>query len=169
MRNLLIVVTLVIVGLTSCGPKNQYKIVGSITGIDSGLVYLQKRDAGEWNVIDSAGLVSGKFNLQGTIESPELWYLTVKDAKVYVPLFVESSVIKVHILADSLEGTSITGSFTHDVYQDYQKQMEPIDEEMNAIYKEYRKARETGDDAAIAKADSMYIIVEAKQKEQILA
>ncbi|MBE0647131.1 MAG: redoxin domain-containing protein [Bacteroidales bacterium] len=169
MRNLLIVVTLVIAGLTSCGPKNQYKIIGSITGIDSGLVYLQKRDGGEWKIIDSAELVSGKFNIKGAIESPELWYLTVKDAKVYVPLFVENSTITVDILADSLEGTSIKGSLSQGVYEDYLKKMEPISEEMNAIYMEYKSAREAGDEVAMAAADSMYEAVEARQKEEILA
>ncbi len=168
MRNLLIVVTLVIVGFTSCGPKNQYKIVGSITGIDSGLVYLQKRDAGEWKVIDSSELVSGKFNLKGTIESPELWYLSVKDARVYVPLFVENSTITVDILADSLDGTVIKGSLSQGVYEDYLKQMKPIEDEMNAIYNDYKNASAAGDEVAIAAADSMYEVVEARQKEQIL-
>lgn len=169
MRNLLIVFISVIVALTSCGPKNQYRITGTITGIDSGTIYLQKREAGEWNKLDSSEIKAGTFTFQGTIEMPELWYLTVKDAKIYVPLFVESSVITVDMLADSLEGTAIKGSFSQDLYQDYLKQMEPIDEEMNAIYKKYRKASETEDEVAMAKADSMYEVVEAKQKKQILA
>ncbi len=169
MRNLLILVTLAVIGLTSCGPKNQYKIVGSVTGIDSGTVYLQKREAGEWKIIDSTELVSGKFNLKGTIDSPELWYVSVKDAKVYIPLFVENSVITVDILADSVDGTSIKGSQTQDVYQNYLKQMEPINEEMNATYSDYRKAKEADDEVAMAKADSLYELVEAKQKDEILA
>ena len=169
MRNLLIIVTLVIVALTSCGVKNQYKIAGTITGIDSGMIYLQKRDAGEWNKLDSSEILAGEFNFQGTIETPEMWYLTVKDAKVYVPLFIENSVITVHILADSLEGTSIKGSLTQDVYESYLKQMEPINEEMSAIYQEYKKAREAEDEVAMANADSLYEVVEVKQKDQILA
>ena len=168
MRNLLIVLTLVVVGLTSCGPKNQYKIVGSITGIDSGLVILQKRAGGEWKVIDSAQLVSGKFNIKGTIQSPELWYLSVKNSKIYVPLFVENSVITVDILADSMEGTAIKGSLTQEAYEKFLKQMEPINEEMNVIYQDYRSAKEIDDEVAMAKADSMYEEVEARQKEQIL-
>jgi len=169
MRNLLIVVTLVIAGLTSCGPKNEYKIVGSIKGIDSGLVYLQQREAGDWKVIDSVELVSGKFNFKGIIESPELWYVSVKDARVFVPLFVENSTITVDILVDSLDGTAIRGSITQGVYENYLQQMKPIEEEMNAIYQDYKIASAAGDEVAVAAADSMYEVVEARQKEQILA
>ncbi|MFC2102502.1 redoxin domain-containing protein [Bacteroidota bacterium] len=168
MRNLLIIVTVMVIGLTSCGPKNQFKIVGSINGIDSGLVYLQKREAGDWKIIDSSELVAGKFTMQGTIESPEFWYLSVKNAKVYVPLFVENSTITVDIMADSLEGTSIKGSLSHQVYENYLKRMEPINEEMNAIYMDYKSAREAEDEVAMAAADSMYELVEARQKEEII-
>jgi len=169
MRNLLIIITLVVAGLTSCGPKNQFKISGTITGIDSGLVYLQKREAGEWKIIDSTMLASGKFNFKGTIDSPELWYVSVKDAKVYVPLFVENSAITVDILADSIDGSTIKGSLTQDVYQNYLNQMEPINDEMNAIYQDYKNAREAEDETAMAKADSMYNLAEAKQKDLVLA
>lgn len=169
MRNLIIVAIMVFAGLTACAPKNQYKITGSITGIDSGVVYLQKREAGEWKILDSVTLVSGKFNFQGTIGSPELWYLTLKNGKVYVPLFVENSVITVNILADSLDKTSIIGSLTQGVYENYLKQMEPIEAEMSVVYQEYRNAREAGDEVAMARADSVYETIEARQKGQILA
>ncbi|MBN1199284.1 MAG: AhpC/TSA family protein [Bacteroidales bacterium] len=169
MRNLLIVLSVVIIGLNSCGPKNQYKIAGSVTGIDTGLVYLQKRDAGEWKIIDSANITAGKFNFNGSIESPELWYLSVKNTKVYVPFFVENSDMTIAILADSLEGTAINGSLSQKVYENYLKQMKPLNQEMNAIYQDYRNAKEANDELAMAKADSMYEVVEANQKEQILA
>lgn len=168
MRNLLIVLSVVIIGLNSCGPKNQYKIAGSITGIDSGLVYLQKREAGEWKIIDSAKITSGKFAFHGNIESPELWYLSVKNTKVYVPFFVENSDMTVAILADSLEGTAINGSLSQKVYENYLKQMKPLNQEMNAIYLDYKNAKEANDEVAMAKADSMYEVIEGRQKEQIL-
>jgi len=169
MRNVLILPALVAIVLSSCGPENQFKITGTITGIDSGLIYLQKREAGEWNKLDSSQILNGAFTFRGTIDMPEMWYLSVKDARVYVPLFVEHANITMDILADSLEGTAIKGSLSQDVYQQYLKQMEPVDEEMNAIYKEYRAAHEAGDEAGIARADSMYKIAEARQKEMILA
>lgn len=169
MRNLVIIAILVVAGLTSCGPKNQYKIAGTINGIDTGTIYLQKREAGEWKVVDSAELVSGTFNFLGTIGSPELWYLTVKNAKVYVPLFVENSDITVDILADSLEGTTIKGSLSQGVYENYLNQMKPIEKEMNDVYQDYMNARNAEDEAGMAKADSMYEAVEAKQKQQILS
>jgi len=169
MKKIAIVAVLIMAALASCGPKDQYTIDGSITGIDTGMVYLQKREAGEWKILDSANITSGKFSFHGNVVSPEMWYLTVKNSKIYVPFIVENSGITMAVLADSLEGTAITGSQSQDVYDNYLKQNEPLSQEMDGIYQEYRMAKEMNDEVAMAKADSMYEAVEGRQKELILA
>ncbi|MBL6950921.1 MAG: TlpA family protein disulfide reductase, partial [Bacteroidales bacterium] len=55
-----------------------------------------------------------------------------------------------------------------DVYKEYITLSEPINNEMSAIYKEYRKAKEADDVAGIARADSLYEVAEAQKKELIV-
>lgn len=168
MRNSIIILALAATAATSCGPGNQYTITGQITGIDTGKIYLQKREAGEWSRIDSGRILEGNFIFTGTIGMPEMWYLAIPGSNVFVPVFVEHAGISVNIPSDSIEGTIVTGSVSNDTYNEFLENMEPIDAEMSRIYKEYRAARDSGDEAAMAKADSLYQVVEGQQKTAIL-
>ena len=61
MKKVLIVLLAAII-LASCSTnKKQYSIQGTVKGIDSGMVYLQKFDSEKWVNIDSSNLVKGEF------------------------------------------------------------------------------------------------------------
>ncbi|MFH1160242.1 MAG: TlpA disulfide reductase family protein [bacterium] len=169
MKNLLILFIALILGSTSCGPKNQFSISGTIAGVDSGKIFLQKQDAGEWIKLDSATIAGGKFEFKGQINSPEEYYLIMEDSKIYVPLFVENARIAVEIFPDSLDATKISGSSTQDKYQMFLEQVKPINEELEGIYKEYRLASEADDTIAMARLDSLYEAAEAKTKTAMIA
>ena len=85
--------------LASCaGQKDSYTINGRITGVDSGMVYLQKFDVSEWVKVDSARILKGAFTFQGKMNMPEMWIITFKQKQVFVPVFVENSKIDVRSL-----------------------------------------------------------------------
>jgi len=142
--------------LVSCaGKKDSYTINGKIIGIDSGTVYLQKYNVSEWVKIDSGTLQKGTFTFKGKIGLPEMWFVTVKDKQVFLPLFVENSDITVEVYADSVDKTNITGSATHDLYKKYQKQSDSLNKLMEACYKDYKAAKDANDTLKMKKADSV--------------
>lgn len=142
--------------LASCaGNRDTYNISGKIIGIDSGLVYLQKFNVSDWVKIDSAKLEKGAFTFKGKTDMPEMWFLTVKDKQVFLPVFVENSNISVEVYADSIDKTNISGSATHDLYLKYQKQSDSLNKLMEAVYRDYKEAKDQNDTIKMEKADSV--------------
>jgi len=168
MRNILLLITFSALVITSCGPKNEYRITGTLTGKDSVQLFLMKRDAGTWVSLDSAMVSDGSFAFSGLIDSPEMYYLSDASREIFIPVFVEQSPMTIDITIDSLMKSEIKGSKTHDVYVEFTNLTEPLNKEMNEIYAQYKKASEAGDEAGMSAADSMYEAAEAKKKELIL-
>ena len=167
MRNVVILLIAFMI-VTACTHTDRYMITGTVDGADSVMVFMKKRDAGKWINVDSAELVAGKFTFTGTIESPEMYYITVSEKNIRMPFFIENSDIIVTITVDSALTTDIKGSAAQDVYKEYIAHSEPINNEMRAIYKEYRKAKEADDEVGIARADSLYEIAAAQKTELIV-
>jgi hypothetical protein len=62
--------------LASCTGKKgeKYTINGVITGMDTGMIYLQKRDLGKWIRTDSTRIKDGKFMFTGKVAIAEMRY-----------------------------------------------------------------------------------------------
>jgi len=155
--------------LASCaGQKDNYTINGRITGVDSGMVYLQKFDVSEWVKVDSSKILKGAFTFQGKMNMPEMWIITFKQKQVFVPVFVENSRIDVRIFADSTDKSTITGSATHDLYKVFQKQTDSLNKLVDACYKDYKTAKESGDSVKMKKADSTNDVLDKALKKNVI-
>ena len=156
--------------LASCaGKKDSFTISGKIIGVDSGTVYLQKYEAADWHKIDSAKLQKGTFTFKGKIGLPEMWFITVKDKQVFLPVFVETSNITVEVIADSVDKATIVGSATHDLFKKYQKQSDSLNKLMEACYKEYKAAKDAGDSVKMKKADSVSDVLDKAVKTNVIS
>ena len=151
--------------LISCSTKkDQYVINGTVKGIDTGKVFLQKYDSEKWVNIDSTLLQKGEFNFKGTIQIPEMWQIVMDEKKVVVPVFVENSQIDVSIFPDSLDKSIIKGSASQDKYQEYITSREVIDQKMEDVYNEWKKAKEAGDSIIMNRADSISNVLDGEMK-----
>jgi len=168
MRNFITLTTFVVIILFSCTPKNQFRINGSISGLDSGVIYLQKMEAGEWLKLDSVQVVKGHFQFRGTIEMPEMWYLAIRDSKILVPFFIENTSIRINILADSVEGTTIEGSASQEVYEDYLDMVQVLNDERDSLNNAYKVAEDSGDVIEMTRIDSCYDQMESRKKALII-
>ena len=139
-----------------------------MTGVDSGIVYLQKTEGGEWIKLDSANIENGKFTFKGMVASPEMWYLTFEERQVHFPFFVENSEISMTLYPDSLEKSVVAGSGANTVYKDYKDQKSTFDNKMNDLYTEYKKAREANDTALMNRLDAASTDLDAEMKKLIL-
>ena len=155
--------------LASCaGNKDQYTIKGVIKGVDTGRVFLQKFDSDHWTNIDSVKLAKGEFTFTGKIGMAEMWHIAMAEKQIYVPVFVENSKIEVQIYADSLDKSSVKGSATQDVYQQYLTLNDAINKKMDDVNSAYKKARETHDTVAMKRADSVSNELDKEMKKQLV-
>ena len=163
-------ILLVGVILASCmpGSKDQYTIKGVIKGVDTGRVFLQKFDSDHWTNIDSVKLAKGEFTFTGKIGMAEMWHIAMAEKQIYVPVFVENSKIEVQIYADSLEKSSVKGSASQDIYQQYLTLNDAINKKMDDVNSAYKKARETHDTVAMKRADSVSNELDKEMKKQLV-
>jgi len=160
---------LIVVILASCtGGKDSYTINGTINGVDSGMVFLQKFDVDQWVKIDSTQLVKGEFTFKGKTLLPEMWYLSMKEKQVFVPLFIENSKINLEIFADSVDKVNISGSVSHDIYKQYQAMNKSLNDKIEEIYKEWKKAKESKDSAAMKMTDSISTELDKQMKQNLI-
>ncbi len=165
----LVFILLSVVILSSCADKkDSYTVNGTIRGVDSGMVFLQKFDVDQWVKIDSVMLSKGEFTFKGKTTLPEMWYISMKEKQVFVPIFIENSKISVEVYADSVDKASITGSATHDTYKKYQEMNKSLNARIEEVYKEWKKAKENNDSVAMAKTDSVSNELDRQMKQNLI-
>lgn len=157
-----------LLSIAACNKNKEgaYTVNGSISGQDTGWIFLKKREEGKWVTQDSVQLKDGKFTFTGKIGLPELFYLGLKNKEGYFPFFIENANITLKAFADSLDKTEVTGSATHDLYKTFLKQDDMYNQKLEALYKDYMAAKEAND---TVKVQSMEAGFDAIQKEQSAA
>jgi peroxiredoxin len=154
--------------LAGCsGNKDQFTIKGTIHGSDTGMVFLQKFDTDHWADMDSVKLEKGAFTFKGKSDMPEMWHIAFRDKEVYLPLFVENGSIEVHIYPDSIDKSEVTGSPTHEIYKQYLAQSDVINKKMEAVYEQYKQARENKDTVGMNQADSVSTVLDGEMKTML--
>ena len=124
---------LVILMLIGCNQKKTeqskgFIIAGNIANIPDGTIYLMK--AGDYlgytfEKIDSAKIINGRFNLQGSIDFPEMYYLTTKDNQS-ISFFNENSEINIEGDITNSQNVIISGSTTHTELMKIQEQIDSL-------------------------------------------
>jgi peroxiredoxin len=134
--------------LASCTTKveNAYTITGTVDTVISTKIYLQKRADGPLITIDSTQISSaGDFNFKGTIDYPEVYYLTIPATKSSVPFFIEKSEIIVNIMTKDINRSKITGSKSQAAYDSYLDKLDGFNSKIRESYQMANTAREVGD------------------------
>ena len=132
------------------------------------MVYLQKYDSEKWVNIDSTKLEKGEFNFKSSIAMPEMWQISMIEKQILLPIFVENSKIDVKIFPDSLDKSIIKGSVTQDTYSQYVTMSQLIDKKMELLYKDWKKAVEVSDSAAMKFIDSVSTVLDGDIKNQLI-
>ncbi len=161
-------VLLIATALFSCSQKEGFKINVNLEGAD-GKVVLEERKSGEWIGIDTADVVDGKAVLEGTVEMPGAYYLSVLGQRSKAIVFVENNKMTFSGKADSISFATVSGSATHDEYATLDEQLRKISDEYMAIYQDARAASAAGDmekaDELMAKVDELYNSTETMQAD----
>jgi peroxiredoxin len=156
---------LVIMVLFSCTSKPHYTVNGKITGSDSIMFYLQKRDDGKTITIDSARSHKGSFTLKGgLLDYPQMIQLVAGKTRKRTAFYLENSEITITGSLDSLFSARITGSKTQDQYNAFIESNKPLSNVYSKLYEEYRVARKANNTARIASIEKQ---ADSIQKEMM--
>jgi len=155
MRNVIVIFVFALMVFSCQMAKDEFSIKGSIEGVETGKIYLQKLVDGQPQSIDTADVVDGKFTFKGKMEMPDLRILRLNEQDYFAQFFLDNASITIKAKKDSLRNTKITGSPTQDVLQIYLTEMEKLNKDMMALQAKYQNAMSTGnaDEAEKAKID----------------
>ena len=144
--------------LASCTSKksDKYTVNGTITGMDTGMVYLQKRDLGKWIKTDSTKIKGGKFTFSGKVDVPEMRYLALAQKQESFPFFIENVVFSITAYADSLDKSIVKGGLSQETFKSYLNQAATYDKKMNDLYVSFMQAKQSGDSIQLKMIDSTY-------------
>lgn len=147
-----------------------YEIEVNLEGAE-GQILLEKREGSAWIPVDTARITDGVAVLTGEVDYPADYYLSVAGQQEKTMVFVENEQITVSGNADSLGSVQITGSKTHDEYNQVNQQIREIGEEYMTLYQQARSAGAAGDTAKATqlmdKVNELYNRTATLQKEFI--
>lgn len=130
-KNLLLPTVLILAFATSCISRETGKssLEGTVAGISSGTVYLQKYHNKAYFVIDSTTIEEGTFRFATTLELPELYGLSLDTTRGSFLLFLDENPATVHLDSSrNYRNTTVEGSALHDLFVAYKsKRNVPID------------------------------------------
>ncbi len=154
---LFLVLTLVVAcNQQDTNEQEGFVIDGTVAAFDSGYVYLKKVVDGELNDIDSALCVQGKFNLEGSVDFAEMFYLVFGDNKNMTNIFLDNSKITITANLDSLDKIDVTGSKAHDEFKQYQDEMKPFENKEKDLYSQYSEARKAGNEELLKQLEDTW-------------
>jgi peroxiredoxin len=165
-KNLFIALLAVVI-MASCSkaPKNQFTITGSVDSVFNAAVYLQRRVDAPMITLDSAQIVNGKFSFKGTIEYPEVYYITIPATRSSVPFFVEPAGITVNIKTKDINKTKIIGSKTQTEYDRYLDQLDGYNAKIRDSYQMYNAAVEVKDPVKAQYYDSLTNAIDQEREQ----
>ena len=156
MKNLLAIVVLALTVLSCQTAKDEFSIKGTIAGVETGKVYLQKIVDGRPQSVDTADVVEGKFAFTGKMEVPDIRILRLNEQDYFAQMFLDNSNVKVMAKKDSLRVTKITGSPTQDIFQVYLTELEGLNKQVTDLQEKYQTAISQGNTDEAKKTEIDY-------------
>lgn len=103
--------------------KKNVEISGTLSGVTSGKIYLQKFNNKIFSSVDSAEIKDGKFLLKEKLILPELYGLTTNPNKSPLYVFLEAGKVTVNLdTAKYYSNSTVQGSASNDLFAAYKKQ-----------------------------------------------
>jgi peroxiredoxin len=150
-------------GTKTVKPDTSYQIIGKVTGLDTGWIYIVHRQTGQ---IDSTLLDHGFFKFNGKAVTAELCRISLNDqAKSFL---LENGKISMLIKKDSVHDALISGTPVQDEFNYFQNvTAKPLSDKMTLIEKAYETANTKKNTWAMDSLDKMYTLLDLEQKKLV--
>ncbi|HMC00745.1 MAG TPA: TlpA disulfide reductase family protein [Flavobacteriaceae bacterium] len=132
----------------SCAKENKYIVSASIDGVEDGRqVYLNTIDENKLSAIDTATVANNAFTFTGTVELPDVYFISIDQIRNNFPFILENENISLTMYKDSINTSVIEGTKENDLLQEYSKEVNAISKEIMALRKENMEAQKAKDTA----------------------
>jgi peroxiredoxin len=140
--------------LSACTSKPGYKLSGTIDGLPGGeVVLLEQRIDKKYIQLDSVTSNDGTFEFTGSLEIPDVYYVSVPGKRGKALIFLENSQIGFTAHADTLWKPVIAGSAVHDEYNNFQASIQEIYGKARELYTSYQVVDQAGDEETAKKLE----------------
>jgi len=151
----IIALALIILTLVSCKEKTQtangYILEGSIDkSADNMVVKILQFDDNKEILIDSATIKNGKITLKGTVDSPDIYYITIPGIYGNMPIILENENMSITFYKDSLTKSLVKGSKENNLLKIYYDDSEVLRIKNAQLGQRFRTASETKDTLKMA-------------------
>lgn len=121
--------------------KNGYFVKASTDDItDSTKVFLNKVENNKLSPIDTTTIINNEFAFEGTIDSPDVYFISIENVRNNLPFILENEAIDITLYKDSINASAITGSKENDLLQEYSRTVKAIGKETEKLRNLYREA-----------------------------
>ncbi|OAV66622.1 Thiol-disulfide oxidoreductase resA [Bacteroidales bacterium Barb6XT] len=122
-KHLLLLVAAVVSTAFAYADNRKLSVNGTVEGVQSGKVYLQKFDNKMYKLIDSAQIKNGRFSFDKAVELPEIYAFTLDTTLSAYMVFLDENPVTVKFdTAQYYRNTVVTGSKLQDLFTEYKKQ-----------------------------------------------
>jgi len=135
----------------------------TLNGANGDSVFLAQRAEGVVVKFDSAVFSEDKAQIWANVELPELFYLTFKNTRGNIPVFMEKGEINITGEYNDLENITITGSVSQDDLNAFNAETTAIDMQMNMLGQQYGQARQAGDTDKMDALEAEYIELDSQK------
>jgi hypothetical protein len=140
---------------------NEFLISGTANGIENGKkVFVEIQDEDGVIAKDTGVIENGKFELKGSTDNIDLGFIRIENEKINLPIILEEGKIKINIVKDSLQKSTIEGTFNNDKFQKFNNESVAILEKVKKFEKEnnskMQKALAANDTVTVNKIKKEY-------------
>lgn len=124
MKKLVLFLAIALVAI-SCKNNEEYTISGSIDGMQSGTVYLEKLAENGMSTIaiDTVKVVDGKFEIKGKAVEPAIHFIQIDKLDGKVLFILENGAIDITVDKDSVFKSKIGGTYNNDEFYTFNEQL----------------------------------------------
>lgn len=161
---------IMIMSLVSCQinqEKQGFTLTGRVENQKDIKVLLQDRVDGNMITLDSTQITGDNFVIENSVESPVMLYLSFENIPGRIPVFIENSEITVSVNLKDIYNYSITGSASHDTYEESLQVMQPYNDQLRDIQENMISAEMEGDEEKIALLSERAQKIQEEQKKVI--
>lgn len=134
------------ISLSSCQEsEDSYVIHGDLRCVRESYAYLlEMEEDGELSVLDSVPIRSGEFKFRGSVDEPVMRFIKIGSRPPF-EVFVENSRIEITGSVTLLDEIKVSGSFSHDDFEDLSKEYKKIVEKQGNVMVRFSNARDRQD------------------------
>jgi hypothetical protein len=158
MKKIALLLVIAIVAI-SCKNNDEYTITGTIAGMKSGNVYLEKQSENGMGTvaIDTVKVVDGKFEIKGKSLEPSIHFIQVDSLQGKVPFILENGDIAITVDKDSIFKSKMSGTYSNDEFYAFNEKLGKLQKKSQAKIMKFQEDNMAKMNEAQQKNDTVVI------------